>query len=710
MALIGKIRNNMWLVFIIIALATASFILMDAMGPGGGSFGGANANTPVGIVAGQKIKQPEFESAYQALFNNSQNANASREALWNFFVENGVVRKEAENLGMYIGEDELSDLQFGANMSPIIRNNFTNPTTGVLDVAQLQQIKNQFESGGAINPQLQNFWNEQTRQVEKEQLQTKISSLAQKAIYTPNWLAESGYSEENASFDMAVVKVPFDNIPAADITVSDADINNYINKNKEQYERTEEKRQATYLTFDIVPSAEDSARLLSQANEVIEGFRTTPNDSAYAIANNGFYSNGYGKASQIDEFYKDKVASYEIGQAYGPYIVGPSYQGVKLIDKRVLPDSVKVRHILKTVPAGNTAREEEANRIIDSLQIVLTRNKSKFADLAKEFSDDTSNKEEGGDMGYFAYGSYSTLKEFSDVCFLTGRAGNIYKVRTQIGVQLVYIEDQVYNDRLPGYQLAYVTTPIIPGDETETAGYDAMIDLASSYPYLSDLRTQAASNPNITIATSSDLGANDYNIQELGDDRTTRDIVKWVFDRKTSVNDVSQNVYEYTDPINYFTSKYVVVGLEAIKAPGMPDVSEVRGQVEFVVLNELKGQKAVSEISGTDLNAIAAKYNVRIDTMRNLNLLNNFVQGLGNEPKVLGAAFGQDNGAVSSPILGNSGVFVTKTLSKSPAGEVTDIGFIKRTISGTKKSGIQFSLLEALKERHDVKDNRAIFY
>ena len=84
MALIGKIRNNMWLVFIIIALATLSFILMDAMGPGGG---GPTMNTAVGEIAGQEVSNTEFESAYRTLFSNAQDPNASRAALWNYFVE-----------------------------------------------------------------------------------------------------------------------------------------------------------------------------------------------------------------------------------------------------------------------------------------------------------------------------------------------------------------------------------------------------------------------------------------------------------------------------------------------------------------------------------------------------------------------------------------------------------------------------------------------
>ena len=709
MALIGKIRNNMWLVFIIIALATASFILMDAMGPGGGGgFGGANANTPVGVISGEKIKQMDFERTYSTLFSNSQNPNASREALWNYLIEDGIVRKESESLGMHIGDEEMEDLQFGANMSPVIRSNFTNPATGQLDITQLQQIKNQIESGGDINPELASFWIEQSKQVKKEQLQNKISSLAQKAIYTPNWLAETGYNEENGKVDFAVVKIPFDNIPADELSVTDNDITKYLSKNKETYERKEEMRQAAYMTLQVNPNAGDTAQLLQQVEEVIASFRTTPNDSTYALANNGFYNPLLRKAEQLDEFYSDQLASFEVGEVYGPFLLGTSYQGVKLIDKQVLPDSVKARHILKRVAAGDATQLTEANRIIDSLENVLLRNKSKFADLAIAFSDDATNNTQGGDLGYFAQGAM--VKSFNEICFKDGKEGNIYKVRTQFGIHLVYIEDQVYTDRAPSYQLAYVNTPIVPGKETQSKGYDVMLDLISTYPYLSELKNAVNAEPRVSLKTSENLPTNAYNITDLGDGTVSRDIVKWLFNNNTNVNDVSQTVYEYTDPINYFTDKYVIVGLEKISEPGLPATDELRDQVEFTVLNELKGQKALGTISGTDLSAIASQYSVEVDTFKQLNLLNNFVAGLGNEPKVLGAAFGQEPNEVSDPILGNSGIFIVKTLSKVEAGNVTGIGFIKRTMAGNKKSGVQLSLLNALKDHHKIKDNRSIFY
>ena len=706
MALIGKIRNNMWLVFIIITLATASFILMDASGPGGGG-GGLSANSAIGTVGGEKISQKEFEDAYSILYSNTPNPNAGRANLWEYMVEEQVVKGEAASAGLGIGRDELMELQFGSNLSPVIRNNFSNPQTGQLDVNRLQQIKNQFESGQGINPEMARFWWQQEKRIKKEQLQTKLSSMVSKAIYTPNWLAEAGYGEENSQVDMAVVKIPFDNLPTGDITVSDSDISNYMNKNKDLYELKEEKRKLDIIRLNVIPSAKDTAGVYADAQKVIEGFKTTTNDSSYAVRNNGFMSFGYGKAELFDEFYRDLLPTYEVGSVNGPYIIGRNYQSLKVIDKLVLPDSAKARHILRRVIPGNAEQLTEANRVIDSLQTVLSRNKGKFSDLATTFSEDPSSAPEGGDLGYFAQGAIMPL---NDVCFISGKVGQIYKVTTQAGVHLVYLEDQKYGDRAPSYKVALVNNPIVPSKETENSGYNVLLKLISSNNTLTDLKAAAASNPALTVTTSPNLGANDYSIPGLGDGNETRDLVKWAFKGSTGVNDISKKVYDFTDPILYFKDKYVLVGLSEINKPGMPSAASMRSQLEFAVLNQLKGEKALASITGSDLNSIASANNASVDTLRSLNLLNNFVAGLGNEPQVLGAAFGQETGGVSAPILGNSGIFVVKTLGKVDAGNIQNISFIKRTMSGNKKSNVFTSLINGLKKKYDVKDTRSLFY
>ncbi len=704
MALIGTIRNNMWFVFVLIALATAAFILMDAQGPGGG----ATASTPIGVINGEKITNLEFDRAYQTLFSNAQDPHSSRAGLWNYFVEQKIIQEEADKLGLYIGYDELMDLQFGQNISPIIYQNFLNPTTGQVDFAQLQQIKQQLESGTEMNANFRQFWAEQEKQIKKTQLQAKLELLASKAIYTPNWLAEEAYSEENAQVDMAVVKIPFDNIPGDNIEVAESDISDYISKNKEDFELKEEKRVVDFVSLRVYPSSLDTAQWLEDAQEVVENWKGTSEDSIFAINNNGIFRDYYASEEEIDEFYQDKIGGYEIGGVYGPYVLGNSYQVAKLIDKRIVPDSVKARHILRRAVPTNAAAMAEANRLIDSLMLVAKRRTTPFDTLAAQFSQDQTNNLNGGDLGYFTQGIM--VPAFNKATFINGREGDYVKVTTSFGVHLVYIEDLVYNNRRPKYKMAYANVPIIPSKETQDDAYERMFELVSSYPYLEDLTEAVDQDAELSMEKSNDLAINDYSISNLGAGNTSREIVRWAFNGDTEINDVSPTVFIYTDPINYFNSRYVIAGLSQIKKPGMMKPRDVRNQVEFAVLNQKKGASVVPEITGKELSAIAQQYGVEVDTFLNLNLLNSFVAGLGNEPKVLGQAFKLDVGQTGSPIVGNSGVFVVKTINKTEAGAPSNIGFIKRTVSQRLRENTSLLLIDALKRKVDIKDNRSIFF
>ncbi len=705
MALIGKIRNNMWFVFVLIALATVAFILMDAMGPGGG---GVSPNTPIGSIGGNKIKQMDFERSYQSLFANAQNPHASRAQLWNYFVEKSILEDQSDDLGLSVGVEELKDLQFGQNLSPIIYQNFMNPQTGQLDVAQLGQIRQAIETNTFSNPALRQYWAEQEKQIIKAQLENKLSNLVAKSMYTPNWLAETVYNEENSTVDLAVVKIPFDKIPAGDIQVTDKDILNYIQENKTQFQTKEEKRIAEYVTFQVLPTAADTASWRERMNIIIEGFRETINDSSYALANGGFYQPYFAKVEEIEESYQDKIGEYEIGGVYGPYQLYNSFQAVKLVDKQIVPDSVNAAHILRRTTPGNAAELAEANRLADSLLTVLIKDKTMFDTLAKNFSQDFSNSATGGDLGTFGQGAM--LREFNDVCFLTGTKRGIYKVQTQFGVHLVYVKDQKFETREVKYKLAYVNVPIIPTKETQDVAYQKMLELISTYPYLDGLRTAIGADPSLTIKESNLLGLNDYQIASLPDGNTSRDIVKWLFEEDSEVNQVSPTVYSYNDPVNYFTNQYLIAGLSKIIKSGLPSASDLRNTVEFAVLNKLKAEKARSSISSKDLNSIANQYSVSVDTFTSINLLNTFVAGIGNEPGVIGAAFGKNEGDISAPIVGNSGVFVVKTLTKNQAGSPSNITFLKQTVNNRSRSAVPAGLIESLKSKLKITDNRSKFY
>ena len=91
-------------------------------------------------------------------------------------------------------------------------------------------------------------------------------------------------------------------------------------------------------------------------------------------------------------------------------------------------DRVRTRHIL--VPDEKTAREILAN---------VQKDRSRFAALAAQFSTDTSNKDNGGDLGLAGRGQF--VPEFEEAIF-GAEEGEVVLVQTQFGWHVVEVLDR----------------------------------------------------------------------------------------------------------------------------------------------------------------------------------------------------------------------------------------------------------------------------
>ena len=334
MALIGKIRNNMWLVVVLLALALAGFIIMDMTS--GGSSNSFGSKTTLGKIDGNKIDYMDFQRAEQALYQGSGDVYGRRSSLWNFFIEKTIIDKISESNGIGVGSDELNELEFGANLSPVVQSFYTNPQTGQVDRTQLEEIKKAVDEGTVTNPEFAARFNELRKQVIKTQKQTKLNNLVAKSLYTPTWYAETLDKINNESATFEYVKIPFEYVKDTDVKLTDEDFSKYIKENETKYTNKEEVRNISFLVYDVVPTAEDSAKIKDQLNLLSTEFANTKNDSLFTASNNGFYNKGaYSKKDELQGELKDKVGSLSTGQLYGPYVDAKMYILAKLVDKKV---------------------------------------------------------------------------------------------------------------------------------------------------------------------------------------------------------------------------------------------------------------------------------------------------------------------------------------------------------------------------------------
>lgn len=108
-------------------------------------------------------------------------------------------------------------------------------------------------------------------------------------------------------------------------------------------------------------------------------------------------------------------------------------------DKFRLPEQVRARHILIKLSPGADDEAQQAAR--EKMAGILTevRNGGDFADLASQYSEDTSAAQ-GGDLGFFARGQM--VKPFEEAAFglQPGEISDV--VETPFGLHLIKVEDR----------------------------------------------------------------------------------------------------------------------------------------------------------------------------------------------------------------------------------------------------------------------------
>jgi len=698
MALIGTIRKNGWILIALMTMALGGFILMEIISNSQRNSAG-DVNT-LGKVNGKEIKRSEFETYQSIIYGNAdQDPLQTRSTVWDYFVEKSLVQQEAEKMGMGIGKEELNDLQFGSNLSPVIQQRFSDPATRQVQRATLQGVKTAMDEGRFTDERNRLYWSTMVGEIIKDRLQTKISNVISKGLYTPSWLAEMTFRETNERLDFRYVNIPFSKVTEEQAPVTDDDYKSFLKQNPHLYDQEEETRAVDYVVFDVKPTAGDSATARETVAKLVEGLRTAAKDSAFVALNNGVYENKYKAKASLSPVVADTLLRQPIGSVVGPYLDGDVWTIAKIVERKVLADSVRARHILLN---NNTP---DAEKKIDSLLAILNSKRVSFDSLARRNSQDGSAAK-GGDLGWFAEGTM--VAEFNEVCFVTGEQGKIYKTRTQFGWHLIEITGKKFIKNEASVKAAYLRQRIEPSKTTQQVVKDQAVALIQKAKTLSDLK-KVADAEKMTIQNSLPLKANDYQFGALsGND--ARDVVQWAFNKDTKLNAVSPDVFSFGDPAGgYFDSKYVVAALKSIIPAGTPSIAALKAnpEVEGKVKNQKKGEFLKSKIgNNTDLAAIAAEYGTKVDTARGAS----FMQG-GGEPRVIGAAFSLAKDAVSAPIIGANGVYIVSPLIDKPQPQLPpDLTMFRRQATSSAVSAVRVNLLKAMKKSAALMDNRSKFF
>ncbi|MEQ8910481.1 MAG: peptidylprolyl isomerase [Vicingaceae bacterium] len=692
MAVIGKIRERSTLVLIIVGGAIMAFVLTDLFSA---KAGGQQGPVNLGEVNDDYISPTEFEIEVQRAYENyklnmqaegpldERTKSTIREQVWNQKLSDILIGNQMKELGLDVTTKELFDMVQGDNPHPQVKQAFTDPNTGQFKKEAVIQFLQNLDN----DPEAKERWLVFERAIKRNQKMEKYNNLLTKGVYWPSQLAAKDYNDQNTTLSFKYVYKPFSAINDTTITVSESEMKDYYNEHKEEYEQ-EASTKVLYAYFPVAPSAKDLDATRNFMENARQQFEKAENDSIFVNANSDdsfdptFYS--------IDKAPRDadtSLWSKEVGAMTGVFNIDDNYYVQKVTKVKMAPDSVNASHILISAEERSP---ERAQTLADSLQTALN-NGADFAELAMTFSDDVGSAQKGGELGWFTEGMM--VKPFNDAAF-SAELGEVVKAESQFGIHLIKVTDKTALKRK--VQLAVVRREALASKET----YEIAFNQANSFSIeANDLETfnSLVREQNVQ-RRSAVLGPNDNMIQGLP---ASRDLVRWVND--ADQGDVSE-AYDTDDA-------FVVAYVEQVNEKGIPPFESVKNRVEYFTKQEKKANMFIEEMSGaSELGTLASNLGLSVENATNVTFANPRIPQVGTEPEVVGKAMTLEAGQMSVPIKGKTGVFVVQLDQKSDAGEANLVAIRSANNRALKARVDNGAVLNALKEKADITDNRSKFY
>lgn len=715
MSVIQNIRDKYarWAV-VAIALSLLGFILMDALAGRGSMFSGSS--TTIGKINGKELDVDQFsrimavreESAKTQGMNMSQQDLLER--VWNEEVNSALLEEEYERLGISVTDAELEDMLFGSNPHPELQQAFTNPQTGQFDPNAARQYFDNVRRSN--NPVEINRLNQFLDELVRSRKEAKYTSLFTNSIYIAKWMVEKRNADNSLIANVSYVTVPYASIPDTAVKVSDADIQDFINTRKSDFETKEERRGISYVLFPATPSATDSAAARNAVAQLRAQFDTATNYSSF-IERQGstmpFYDS-YISGPEIKHTSKDSILAQPVGSVFGPYLDQNNFILSKIIGVKQWPDTVKVRHILiayqvQDPQSGQVMGQRDdstARKLVDSVA-ALHRSGQSFDSLVVKFSNDFSSVAANG-----VYDDVTTGKmvgPFNDFIF-DNKPGTTGVVKTDYGYH--YVEVMTHQGSSPAYKIAYLAKPITISSGTENNVYNqarsfaANVNDQASFNQAADKDLKARG---ITRMLATDIRPIDHSI--AGIDGTSRDFIRDVYEADKG---------DVLGPTKIGDS-YIVAVLTEVNKPGLQSVNTVRPYIEPILRNRKKAQQITKSIGNiTTLEEVSARLNQPIQAADSVRLGGGGLNPIGYEARVIGAAFNPANkGKVVTQVLeGQSGVYVVRVNSTGTTpvnvANIDEQRKMLETQTRQQVSSYQFSPVNTLRAAADIKDYRAKFY
>ena len=711
MATLEKIRSKAGLLVLVVGLALFAFIIGDFLNSGSTYF--RQSQERIAEIDGEVIKIQDYQARVDEMTEiyKMQSGSASlpeeymtqiRQSVFDGMVQEIVLDEATQKLGMVVGPEELFDMVQGENISPLIQQMqmFVNPQTGAFDKSALLTFLKQIDVDNiATYPaeqqaqlqQAQRFWMFWEKNIKRQRLESKYTTLLSKAIAANALDAKAAFDESVENSDIVYAMQSYATIPDSTIAVSDSEIKQLYEQRKESYKQKASKI-IDYIAVDIRPSKEDYDKVQADIESVKSELETTDRVADLVNENSEVpYVDAFFTENALDAEMKQFATTAEVGAIYGPVFDNDKYRLFKLIDKTNAPDSVKVSHIML---AGKG--EAETKALADSLLTVLKGGAS-FEELAKQFSADQA-AENGGELGWFteATALRGVNAEFKDAVFGTP-LNQIAVVKSMYGTHLVKVTEKTAN--VAKYKVADIDMTVSPSSKTYSNIYNELNQFISNNHSLEKL-TANAKEAGYNLVSDATVTKDD---QLLGSVQNSRQVIRWAFQNdKGAISEI----FECND-------KFVVAAMKGSLDEGYRPVELVAAPLKAELIAQKKGEQIAATLAAknlTSVEAYAEAMGAKVDSVKFVNFATRRISGIGIEPNLNAAVAMAQVDQVSAPVKGNNGVYVFKVYARNKDAKTYDEAEQVRTLDATNAYRVGFQAIQSLINKAEVEDNRIRFY
>lgn len=668
MATLQKIRNHGVLLLVIVGLAMLAFIMGDFINSGSSFFNRGREN--VGEIAGHKVHYTEYEAAKDQLTevykiesgrtDIDEDLSAQiRNQVWQMMLMDYTLREQAEEIGMDITAEELSNLCIGENPHQLIRSRraFYDETGNFNRFALINFLNSinqeaQDAEQAANLKQAKTYWMYWEKAVRLTYMQEKYTALVSKLVTANALDAKYAFDGRQTSVDVQYVEQPYFAVPDSAVKVTNGDIKKLYAQHKEEYKQTP-NRTIEYVDFAIVPSENDFAEVEHTMRSLENDFRTRPDVENVVNGNS-------------DVLYDGRDYSIEtIPAEYKDFAFGKNAKKGDCTDLAFADNTYAMARIMD---CGYNKS--------DSVQLRLLANGEGTEDV---------------ELGWFQ--ANEIQKNIATPAF-NGKKGDKFTVSSGMGEQTFQIVDK--SVPTPKVKLAILSRTVGASSKTYSILYNKAKQFIVNNGTEEKFRT-AAAEEGLTVMPAYALNANADKVADL---KNSRPIVRWAFEAKEGqVSDV----FECGD-------RFVVAMLTETHDGDYRTLDEVRAELVVEATNNKKAEYIINQLNGVSTLDEAAKlFDTDVKTAENVSLSSYRFGSTGIEPAVIGTAMAMADNSVSAPVKGNMGVYMLQIGQKhTAAGELNAEQEISQLNMRTSYS-LPYQAINLMEQKAKVEDNRARF-